>query len=128
MIVDQQAGDVPELADRQILTLVVSRSLIEKRSEDVGRLVAALADAQKLIREKPEKAVAAILREFPTMDRAHVAKVVEVYGPAVPRTPAVSADGFKKALALHPAQHEAPKLDADLTAYVDNRFASAAAM
>ncbi|MEJ7598841.1 MAG: ABC transporter substrate-binding protein [Kofleriaceae bacterium] len=125
IVVNQQAGDVPELADRQIQALVVSRKLRDTRSDDVAKLVAAIAEAQRLIHERPDQAVVAILRAFPDMNRAHVAKLVEIYAPAVPKTPAVSAAGFAKALALHPAHHTAPKLDADLRDYVDNRFAAA---
>jgi len=40
-------------------------------------------------------------------------------------TPAVSIDGFAKALALYPAHRAAPSLaHVDLAAHVDNRFAS----
>ena len=128
MIVDQQSGEVAELADRQIHALVVSRRLIEQRPVLVGNMVAAIADAEALIHRDRARAIQAVLHQFPDMDRVHVAKLVEVYEPAVPKTPFVSVDGFRKALRLFPAQHAAPDLTGvDLSAYVDNRFAQAAA-
>ncbi len=126
--VDQMSGEVAELADRQIHALVVSRRFVEQRPQLVEGMVRAIADAQALIHTDAKRATAAILRQFPKMDPAHVAKLVEVYEPAVPKTPAVSVDGFRKALALYPAQHTPPVLaDSDLAAYVENRFAEAAA-
>ena len=36
--------------------------------------------------------------------------IVAIYQPAIPRTPLVSAEGFKAALALFPATRRAPDL------------------
>jgi ABC-type nitrate/sulfonate/bicarbonate transport system substrate-binding protein len=126
MLVDQSKGDVPKLAVRQIHALAVSRRMADEHKETVQALVRAIARAQQLIHRDQRAAVQAILHEFPDMDERHVAKVVSIYAPAIPRTPRVSADGFLAALDLFPASRKRPDLAGiNLTEFVAPQFAEA---
>ena len=69
MVVNQSNGEVPKLAVRQIHTLVVSRQMVAEKRETVTGLVRAIARAETLIHGDRPAAVAAILREFPDMER-----------------------------------------------------------
>ncbi len=126
MLVNQSKGDVPKLAVRQIHALAVSRRLATEHHEMVQALVRAIARAEQLIHRDQPAAVRALLHEFPEMKETHVVKVVEIYEPAVPRTPRVSAEGFQAALDLFPASRQRPNLSGiDLTQFVDPRFVEA---
>jgi hypothetical protein len=90
-------------------------------------MVRAIARAQQLIHRDQKGTTAALLREFPEMDRRHVETIVAIYEPAIPRTPRVTAEGFKPALDLFPATRKAPNLSGiDLQDFVAAEFATAA--
>ncbi|HVU88140.1 MAG TPA: ABC transporter substrate-binding protein [Pirellulales bacterium] len=127
MLVDQSKGEAAKLAVRQIHALAVSRRLITEHKDTVQSLVQGISKAQQLIHRDQRAAVQAILHEFPDMDERHVVKVVEIYEPAIPRTPRVSADGFQAALDLFPASRKRPDLTGiDLTEFVAPGFAESA--
>lgn len=124
ILVNQSGGEVPALAMRQIHALVVTRALFEAEPGVVRGLQRAIGRALALIHRDPGAAVAALEREVPARGRRQLETIVGVYGPAVPTTPAVSADGFSQALLLFPAGSTPPKLDGiDLARYVDARSA-----
>jgi ABC-type nitrate/sulfonate/bicarbonate transport system substrate-binding protein len=126
MVVNQSNGEVPKLAVRQIHALVVSRQMAAEKRETVTGLVRAIARAETLIHSDRPAAVAAILREFPDMERRHVEKVVEVYQPAIPISPRVSSKGFQAALDLFPASRQPPDLKGvNLNEFVAPEFADA---
>ncbi len=110
MVVDQSGGEVPELAGRQIHALAVSRRLAEAKPSLVTSLVLAVARAQRLIHEHPERAVESLARRYPELDRRHLETIVAIYEPAVPNDPQVSPGGLAAALELFPSSRAVPKL------------------
>lgn len=92
----------------------------------VRALVRAIARAERLIHADKRAAADAVMRALPTasIDRKHLDVLIDVYEPAVPPTPEVSADAIAPALALYPANKVPPRLDGiDLRRYVLPRFA-----
>ncbi len=126
MLINQSKGEIAKLSVRQIHALVVSRRFKTERRETVAALVGAIARAQQLIHRDRPAAVRALLHEFPEMQRALVEKIAEIYEPAIPQTPRVSANGFQAALDLFPATRQRPDLSGiDLTEFVATEFADA---
>jgi ABC-type nitrate/sulfonate/bicarbonate transport system substrate-binding protein len=124
MLVNQSAGDVPQLATRQIHALAVTRAFRDRRPDLVMAMTRAIYRAQKLVHDDAGKAAAALSHEFPAMDPRHISKIVSIYAPAIPRTPRVSVDGLQPALALFPATHEPPDISGvKLEEYVDPTYA-----
>jgi NitT/TauT family transport system substrate-binding protein len=123
MLIDQSAGEVPKLAFRQIHALCVSAAFAAEKPDLVKRLVRAIARAEKLIHADAEASVRAVLKALPGSDEKAVRKIVEIYRPAIPATPAVTVDGLKSALALYPAGKVPPTLPADLDRFVLPAFA-----
>jgi NitT/TauT family transport system substrate-binding protein len=127
VVVNQSAGEVPELAERQIHALVVNRDYAKQRPDQVGRLVRAIDRAEQRIRRDHPFAVAAVLREFPDLDPRKVETIVGLYAPAIPTTPSVDGAGLKRAWELYPAAREKPDLrNVALDTFVDNHFAEQA--
>ena len=126
MLINQSAGEVPELAGRQIHTLAVKRAFAGAHPELVTALTRAIYRAQKLVHSDREGAIAALLREVPERGRAQIETIVDIYGPAIPAGPQVSAAKFTTALEYFPATREAPDLSAiDLSSFVAPEFAAA---
>jgi ABC-type nitrate/sulfonate/bicarbonate transport system substrate-binding protein len=128
MVVNQSAGELPRVAFRQIHALAVRDDFARKQPKLVRALCRALARAERLIHTDKRAAADAVLRALPDLDRKHVEAIVDVYEPAVPATPEVSAEALRPALALFPANKVPPKLDGiDLRKFVLPRFAHDAA-
>lgn len=127
MLVNQSAGEVPKLAFRQIHALCVTAAFAAQKPEVVRRLVRAIARAEKLIRSDADASVRAVLAAVPGLDAKLVRRIVEIYRPAIPPTPAVTVDGLRAALALYPGGKVPPALPAELGAYVLPGFAVEAA-
>jgi ABC-type nitrate/sulfonate/bicarbonate transport system substrate-binding protein len=124
IVVDQSAGELPRAAFKQIHAVAVRDDFAKKQPKLVAAICRAIARAEKLIHTDKAAAVEAVLRAVPEVDRKHVAALVDVYQPAVPATPEVSADGVRAALPLFPANKVPPKLDGiRLEKYVLPRFA-----
>lgn len=87
------------------------------------------ARAQLLIHESPGAAVEALANTaIPVREPQGLETIVGLYGPAVPLTPQVSAEGLAKEVDLLPAHRPAPDLSGiDPNDFVDNRFAEQAA-
>jgi ABC-type nitrate/sulfonate/bicarbonate transport system substrate-binding protein len=126
MLVNQSAGEVPTLAMRQIHALAFSRTLADASPETVTSMVRAIYRAERLIHTSPAQTIDALLHELPKLDPKELAKIVEIYTPAIPDAPQVSVDGVLPALALFPAGRPAPDLTGiNLAAYVAPQFAEA---
>jgi NitT/TauT family transport system substrate-binding protein len=124
VIVNQSAGEVPELASRMIHALVVSDSMVQQRGKTVHKLVHALARAEHLIHADRSRAVRSLLQAFPSRPKDLVEQLVQLYTPAVPESPEISRDGLRSALALFPATRVPPQLsDTELDQHIDNSFA-----
>jgi NitT/TauT family transport system substrate-binding protein len=127
VVVNQSAGEVPELAKRQIHALVVNRDYAKRHPDRVVRLVRAVDRAEQRIRADHSFAVNAVLHEFPRLDPRKVETIVSLYAPAIPTTPYVDAAGLRTAWQLYPAARPKPALqNVDFEAFVDNRFAEQA--
>jgi ABC-type nitrate/sulfonate/bicarbonate transport system substrate-binding protein len=124
IVINQSAGEVGRVAFKQIHALAVRADFAAKQPKLVRALVRAIARAEKLIHADRGAAVDAVMKAQPALDRKHVAALVDVYEPAVPATPEVSAEALRSALALYPANKVPPKLDGiDVKKYVLPRFA-----
>lgn len=127
VLVNQSAGEVTQLATRQIHALAVTRQYRDGNAPIVAAMLRAIARAEHLIHTDQVSAVKALTREFPQMNRRNVETIVALYAPAIPQTPAVSVDGVLPGLALFPAAQTPPDLSGvDLAPYVDAKFADQA--
>jgi ABC-type nitrate/sulfonate/bicarbonate transport system substrate-binding protein len=118
MLIDQSAGEVKALASRQIHALCVSASFAEKQPELVKKLVRAIARAETLIHKDLKAAVRAAAVAQPGRDPKQLERIVEIYQPAMPATPAVTVEGIRGALPFYPSGKVPPELPKDLSAYV----------
>jgi ABC-type nitrate/sulfonate/bicarbonate transport system substrate-binding protein len=119
VVVDQAAGEIPELSRRQIHALAVTRAFQGAHPGVVHGLVAAIARGEALIHTDPGAATSAVLRALPAGDRAHVERIVSLYAPAVPSTPRVSAHAISREVAFYPDGASPPDFRGiDLAAYV----------
>jgi NitT/TauT family transport system substrate-binding protein len=128
MIVRQSAGEVQELANRQIHMLVTTQEYAGTHPEVLTRMATAVYRAQQLIHADRQAAVQAIRRSgVQLQDPDTLETLVEIYEPAIPLTPEVSTEGALRELALFPSRRSMPDLSGiDMTAFVDNRFAERA--
>jgi ABC-type nitrate/sulfonate/bicarbonate transport system substrate-binding protein len=110
VVVDQAGGEVAALAGRQIHALVVKREFAEKEPRVVGGMLRAIARAETLVHADAEATTDAILRAVARHDREHVAELVAIYAPAIPRSPEVTAGKITRELAYYPAGGVAPDL------------------
>lgn len=128
LVVNQSAGELPSVAFSQIHALAVRDDFARRQPNVVRSLCRAIARAEQLIHADKRAAVDAILRSVAEVDRKHVEAIVDIYEPAVPKTPEVTVEGLRPALALYPATKLPPKLDGiDLAKFVLPGFARDAA-
>lgn len=125
LLVNQSAGEVLALADRQIQSVVTSRDNLASRPDELGAFVRALYRAQKLIASDPEATLRAVLASEARLEAPAALEVlIAVYASAVPSTPQVFSERLAKELLLLPSHRPPPDLSGiDLQDHVDNRFA-----
>ena len=111
MLVNQSAGEVPQLAMRQIHALVVRDDFLVAQQPVVAAMVRAIARAEVLVHADLGATEEAVMRAIPSMDRRHLHTLLGLYQPAVPALPLVSVEGLAPALALFPASKTAPSLE-----------------
>jgi len=121
MLVNQSAGEVKPLAARQIHALCVTAPFAAAHPDLVKKLVRAIARAEKLVRSDLDATVRAVDKALPGIEPRLLRRIVEIYRPAIPATPAVSVDGLRTALALFPAGKVPPVLPAELDGFVLTR-------
>jgi NitT/TauT family transport system substrate-binding protein len=124
LLVNQSGGEVPELAGRQIYSLATSRANLESREAELKALVRAIHRAQLLVREDPAAAAEAVRNSSVELHQPNgLERIIEIYRPAVPASPEVSAELLAREAELLPAHRPAPDLGGvDLDLHVDNRF------
>jgi ABC-type nitrate/sulfonate/bicarbonate transport system substrate-binding protein len=113
VVVNQAGGEVPELASRQIHTLVANDKMLREKRPTVDKMIAAIAHAERLIHHDRAAALAALFRALPPKDaaaRALAEKLFDLYANAIPEDPAVSVEGLKGALTFYPASKRPPDL------------------
>jgi NitT/TauT family transport system substrate-binding protein len=124
LLINQSAGEVPNLWLRQIHAVTFGRQFAEANPSIALSMTRAIYRAQQLIHSDPAAAVEALYTEFPSRNRQHLETIVRIYAPAVPESPDVSIDGLKPALSMFPATRRVPTLDGlDLSAFVAPQFA-----
>jgi ABC-type nitrate/sulfonate/bicarbonate transport system substrate-binding protein len=111
MLVNQSAGEVAELAMRQIHALVVRDDFLALERPVVVALVRAIARAEGLVHRDLAATEDAVMHAIPSMDRRHLHTLLGIYQAAVPEEPNVTTEGLAPALALFPASHPAPSLE-----------------
>ncbi len=122
LLVNQSSGEVPELAgNRQNHALVTKRVFASAEREVLVGIIRAVQKAQDLAHTDLAATVQAVLDSgIPNLERELVEKIVEIYAPALPTSPAVSSEGVARAAELFPAHLEPPDLNGiDLDIYVD---------
>jgi NitT/TauT family transport system substrate-binding protein len=124
LLVNQSAGEVPELANRQIHVLVTTQAYAAANPDVLLRVVRAIYRAQQLIHSDNDGTLAAIRRSGVELQAPDALEtLVEIYEPAIPTTPEVSAEGAMRELALYPSRREPLDLgNVDFTPFVDNTF------
>jgi ABC-type nitrate/sulfonate/bicarbonate transport system substrate-binding protein len=127
ILVNQSAGEVPELSGLQIHALVTTRSFAGAQREVLVGLARAVYRAQQLVHTDQQAAARAIQSGLTGLDKELVETIVEIYAPAIPATPDVSAAGVMRAHELLPAHQTPPDLSGiDLRDYVAPEFAEEA--
>ena len=121
VLVNQSAGEVPALANRQSHSLVTTRLYAAAQRDKLMKLTRAVHRAQQLIHTDENAVVEALFESgVPGLDRTLVETIVKLYSPAIPESPVVSIKGVEKALDLFPAHRTAPDFTGvDLRDYVD---------
>ena len=119
LLVNTSAGEVRELASRQIHALCVRNPWAAQHGSEVAALVRALAAAEEMIHRDRKATVDALVRALPDRPRPLLERIADIYAPAVPATPAVTTNGIRSALALFPSSRTPPDLSGvDLANYV----------
>ena len=128
MIVNQSAGEVPELRKTMHHALVTTQDYANANSEVIVALARAVHRAQQLIHTDLQAAADAIRGSgVQLLEPDGLETIVALYEPAIPQTPEVSVERLLKELALFPAHRTPPDLSGiDLTNHVDNQFAEQA--
>lgn len=98
LLVNQSAGEVPQLASRQMHTMATTRRVAEEKPEVIAAMTRAIGRAQQLARTDQNAATEALLRsDMPGLERPLVKRLVSIYAAAVPPDPAVTAEGVRQA-------------------------------
>jgi NitT/TauT family transport system substrate-binding protein len=124
MVVNQSGGEVAALRDGQIHSLGATKEYVAAHPDVIQKVTRAIARAQKLLRDDPGAAVKALAAagiDAPTPK--HLETIVNLYRPAVPATPRVSAAAIERNARLYPARPTMPDFTKVKTAdFVDTRF------
>ena len=109
LLVNQSSGEVPPLAGGQIHTLGATKEYIAAHPDVIQKVTRAIARAQRLIHGDTATVVAALLNAGITAPTPqHLETLVNLYRPAVPQTPRVSAAAVERNAALYPARPTMP--------------------
>jgi NitT/TauT family transport system substrate-binding protein len=109
LAVNQSAGEVTALSDGQIHSLAAMREYADAHPDVLLAVTRAIARAQDLVHRDPTAAGQALLKAgvaVPTPK--HLSTIVELYRPAVPATPRVSASAVERDATLYPARPTMP--------------------
>lgn len=128
ILINQSAGEVAEVANGQIHSLAATRRYAEAHPGVLRAATRAIARAQSVLRSDPAAAAAALRKAGMTPPSGrHLETIVRLYAPAVPLTPAVSADAVERNVTLYPARPAHPDFSRVRAAdFVDPSFATPA--
>lgn len=109
MIVNQSGGEVTSLRDGQIHSLGATREYAAAHPEIIRKMTRAIARAQDLLRKDSKAAIAALNNAgIASPTPQHLETIVNLYRPAVPMTPRVSAAAIERNAKLYPARPTMP--------------------
>lgn len=109
LLVETSSGEVPALVDGQIHALATTSAVAQERPDLILAATRAIHRAQRLIHSDLRATVDALIAlGAASSERTLTEAIAAVYGPAVPQTPEVSADGIERAAMLYPAHPRAP--------------------
>ena len=125
MIVNQSAGEVPKLTNRQIHTLATTQGFASANPQVLVAMARAVYRAQQLIHTDLRATADAIrASEVRLQEPQGLDTIIAIYEPAIPQTPEVSIEDVLRELEFFPTHRTPPDLSGiDLSAHVDNRFA-----
>lgn len=109
VLVNQSAGDIAPLANGQIHSLGATKAYVAAHPDVILKVTRAIARAQQLLHSDASAAVAALIKagiSAPTPK--HLETIVNLYRPAVPTTPNVSAAAVERNATLYPARPTMP--------------------
>jgi NitT/TauT family transport system substrate-binding protein len=125
LLVNQSAGEVPPLANGQIHALCATTQYISTHPRVIEKVTRAIARAQQMIHRDSAATIAALRKagiEAPSA--RHLETIVNLYRPAVPLTPRVSAALVERNSRLYPARPTMPDFTTVKAAdFVDGSFA-----
>ena len=128
LLIDQSGGEVPELANRQIHSLVTTQSFADAQPQLLVAMIRAIHHAQQLIHTDLDGTARSLFSsgvdglEQPLLDT-----LLPIYEPAIPEIPGVTIEGIEIAHRLFPASHTAPDLSGiDLGDFVAPQFSKQA--
>jgi ABC-type nitrate/sulfonate/bicarbonate transport system substrate-binding protein len=129
MVVNQSAGEAASVRDGQIHSLGAAKAYVRAHPDVIRRVTRAIARAQTLLKRDAATAIDAIVKAGITQPTPeHLKLIVDLYRPAVPATPRVSAAAIERNASLYPARPTMPDFTKVRAAdFVDARFADAVA-
>ena len=112
LLVNVSAGEVSKLSgDRQIQLLVTTREFDSEEREVLVGIIRAVQNAQDLAHSDLAATAQAVLDSgVPDLEPELLESIVEIYSRALPKSPAVSAEGLTRELELFPAHLQLPDL------------------
>jgi ABC-type nitrate/sulfonate/bicarbonate transport system substrate-binding protein len=128
ILINQSAGEVPEMANRHIHLMVAQKNFIKNNPETISKICKAIYKAQMLIHSDKQAAVNAIRKSEIRLQAPNALEILfDIYEPAVPQNPEVFGEILTKELDLFPTSRETPQLDSlAIAKSVDNTFAQKA--
>jgi len=129
LLVNQSSGEVPPIANGQVHTLAATREYIKSRPDVIAKVTRAIARAQQLIHRDTAATIDALGKAgIAAPSRQHLETIVNLYRPAIPTTPQVSAALVERNARLYPARPTMPDFTKVRAAdFVDPAFAAAVA-
>ena len=128
ILINQSAGEVPEMANRHIHLMVAQKDFIKNNPETISKICEAIYKAQKLVHSDKQAALEAIRKSEIKLQAPNALEILfDIYEPAVPKNPEVFGEILVKELDLFPSSREIPQLDSIAIAKnMDNTFAQKA--
>lgn len=124
IVVNHSAGEVPEVSFQQIHSMATTQSYAGANPDVLVALIPGLHRAQQLIHNDQGATADALMAAVEGLDPQRLRKIIEIYEPAIPQSPQVSAEGVLRVLDRYPDHRTPPDLSGiDLNKYVDPQFA-----
>jgi ABC-type nitrate/sulfonate/bicarbonate transport system substrate-binding protein len=109
VVVNQSSGEVPPLASGQVHALGATTAYIAAHPGVITKVTRAIARAQQIIHLDTAATIAALRKAgIESPSTKHLETIVNLYRPAIPQTPRVSAALVEKNSTLYPARPTMP--------------------